>query len=245
MDAMKMNNKKTKFLALLEDDTILEFIIEEGVICPSCNQDFLVCLASEPPDCSILALTPEQLLSGGYARTIKRDDLTENDRFIKNFTKQKWPELRSRKHSESDNRESRLLIELSDHRLFEFILDDGVTCPSCNQDFLRCLVGYAVGLPESGCTTLDLTPEQLLSSGYARVVAREDVREKDRLVTDFPAFLERWKREILKMLPRNDTTDAEEIEKTMEEFTRYLDGRPSTITEFSHFLKSGQVPPNE
>ena len=193
--------QRPKLLALFEDDKVLEFIVDEGVICPSCNQDFLVCLANEPPDCSVLALTPEQLLSGGYARTIKWEDLTENDRFVKNFTKQKWPERPSENHNARDTKEPRLLIEMSDGRLLEFILDDGVGCPSCNQDFYRCLVACAFRLPKfASCTTFDLTPEQLVSNGYARFIAREDVTENDRLVTDFPAFLEGFKRNLINIL---------------------------------------------
>src|SRR5437773_10427595 len=181
-------NKKPRFLALLEDDIVLEFIIDEGVRCPSCNQDFLYCLATKPPGCSVLALTPEQLLSGGYARPIKWEDLTEDDRFVKNFTKQEWP-----------IKEPRLLIKLDDGRLFEF-LDDSI-CPTCNQEFIRCLSSLALGMQEStSCILVGLTPEQMLSNGYARIVARGDVTDRDRIEADFPDFMERFKRGILKLL---------------------------------------------
>jgi hypothetical protein len=61
--------------------------------------------------------------------------------------------------------------------------------------------GIAFRLPEfASCTTFDLTLEQLVSNGYARIVAREDVTEKDRLATDFPAFLEGFRRNLVNIL---------------------------------------------
>jgi hypothetical protein len=183
--------REPRFLALLEDGVALEFITDEGVICPSCDQDFLCCLATEPPGCSVLALTPEQLISGGYARPIQWEDLTERDRFVKDFTKQKSPEC--------SHKESRLLLKLSDGRLFEF-LDDSI-CPTCNQEFIRCLASLALGLPESShCILLGLTPEQMLSAGYARIVAGEDVTEKDKFAADFSDLMERFKQGIVKLL---------------------------------------------
>ena len=229
---------------MLEDNTVLEFLVADGIVCPSCNQDFLYCLANEPPNCFVLSLTPEQLVSGRYARVVKWEDLTERDRFIKNFTDHPWPDRPSQDSSAQD-KEPRLLVEMSDGRLLEFPLDENITCPSCDQFYMRCVAFCALGMSESAkCVTLDLTPEQMIASGYARIVERNDVTPRDRLVTDFSAYLEKFKLNILTLLLRDYTTDAKEIEKTMEAFVRELGGKPSTITEFSDFLKGRQAGPS-
>ena len=82
---------KPKLLGLLEDGTILEFLTDEGIECPGCNHDFLFCLANMPLGCPLLSLTPNELMAYGYARKIERDEVAENDRFIGNFTSEKWP----------------------------------------------------------------------------------------------------------------------------------------------------------